>query len=74
MDYRAFGVKYKGGFPYVGAILSMYPADHGNTRGRLIAYDSITGQNSKRSVSTVFHCQINPVMLEAWERHGTRRS
>jgi PQQ-dependent dehydrogenase (methanol/ethanol family) len=44
MDYQAFGVKYKGGFPYVGAILSMYPADHGNTRGRLIAYDSITGQ------------------------------
>ena len=44
MDYQAFGVKYKSGFPYVGAILSMYPADHGNTRGRLIAYDTITGQ------------------------------
>jgi len=44
MDYQAFGVKYKGGFPYVGAILSMYPADHGNTRGRLIAYDPIAGQ------------------------------
>ena len=44
MDYQAFGVKYKSGFPYVGAILSMYPADHRNTRGRLIAYDTITGQ------------------------------
>jgi PQQ-dependent dehydrogenase (methanol/ethanol family) len=44
MDYQAFGVKYKSGFPYVGAILSMYPADHGNIRGRLIAYDTITGQ------------------------------
>jgi hypothetical protein len=37
MDYQAFGVKYKSGFPDVGAILSTYPADHGNTRGRLIA-------------------------------------
>jgi lanthanide-dependent methanol dehydrogenase len=44
MDYQAFGVKYKSGFPYVGAILSMYPADHGNVRGRLIAYDTVSGQ------------------------------
>jgi len=33
MDYQAFGVKYKAGFPYVGAILSMFPADHGDTGG-----------------------------------------
>ncbi len=39
MDYQAFSVKYKGGFPYVGAILSMFPADHGDVRGRLIAFD-----------------------------------
>jgi lanthanide-dependent methanol dehydrogenase len=45
MDYQAFGIKYKSGFPYVGAILSMYPADHGNVRGRLIAYDTVSGQN-----------------------------
>lgn len=41
-----FGVKYKGGFPYVAAILSMYPVDHGDTHGRLIAYDLISGQTS----------------------------
>ena len=29
MDYQAFSVKYRGGFPYVGATLSMFPADHG---------------------------------------------
>ena len=39
MDYQAFSVKYKGGFPYVGAILNMYPADHGDVRGRLFAFD-----------------------------------
>ncbi len=44
MDYQAFAVKYKAGFPYVGAVLSMYPADHGDTRGRLFAFDAISGQ------------------------------
>ena len=44
MDYQAFTVKYKGGFPYVGALVNMYPADHGDVRGRVIAFDSVTGQ------------------------------
>ena len=39
MDYQAFTVKYQGGFPYVGATVSMFPADNGNVRGRLIAFD-----------------------------------
>jgi PQQ-dependent dehydrogenase (methanol/ethanol family) len=45
MDYQAFSVKYRGGFPYVGATLSMYPADHGDVRGRLIAFDQVTGRD-----------------------------
>ncbi|HLX68563.1 MAG TPA: PQQ-dependent dehydrogenase, methanol/ethanol family, partial [Verrucomicrobiae bacterium] len=44
MDYQAFAVKYKAGFPYVGAVLSMFPADHGDVRGRLIAFDAVTGE------------------------------
>ena len=44
MDYQAFGVKYKAGFPFVGAIVSMFPVDNGDVRGRVIAYDSVTGQ------------------------------
>jgi PQQ-dependent dehydrogenase (methanol/ethanol family) len=44
MDYQAFAVKYKAGFPYVGAILSMFPADHGDTRGRMFAFDAVTGE------------------------------
>jgi PQQ-dependent dehydrogenase (methanol/ethanol family) len=44
MDYQAFTVKYKGGFPYVGALVNMYPADHGDVRGRVIAFDSVTGE------------------------------
>ena len=63
MDYQAFGVKYKGGFPYVGAILSMYPADHGNTRGRLIAYDSISGQ-TKWSVDDTFQVYSGPLTTD----------
>lgn len=63
MDYQAFGVKYKGGFPYVGAILSMYPADHGNTRGRLIAYDSISGQ-TKWAVDETFQVYSGPLTTE----------
>ncbi|HUY18110.1 MAG TPA: methanol/ethanol family PQQ-dependent dehydrogenase [Candidatus Binataceae bacterium] len=42
MDYQAFDVKYKAGFPYVGAILNMYPASP-DVRGRFIAFDAITG-------------------------------
>jgi PQQ-dependent dehydrogenase (methanol/ethanol family) len=63
MDYQAFGVKYKGGFPYVGAILSMYPADHGNTRGRLIAYDSTTGE-TKWSVDDTFQVYSGPLTTD----------
>ena len=44
MDYQAFSVKYRGGFPYVGATLSMFPAEGGNTRGRLIAFNQVTGE------------------------------
>ena len=63
MDYQAFGVKYKGGFPYVGAILSMFPADHGNTRGRLIAYDSVTGQ-TKWEVNDTFQVYSGPLTTD----------
>jgi lanthanide-dependent methanol dehydrogenase len=42
MDYQAFGVKYKSGFPFVGAVVAMYPAEGGN-RGRFISYDPSTG-------------------------------
>ncbi|MEW5834660.1 MAG: methanol/ethanol family PQQ-dependent dehydrogenase [Pseudomonadota bacterium] len=43
MDYQAFNVKYKAGFPYVGALVNMYPADHGEVGGRFIAFDPVTG-------------------------------
>jgi len=38
-------VKYKSGFPFVGAIVSMYPAS-GDKRGRFIAFDPMSGQTS----------------------------
>jgi PQQ-dependent dehydrogenase (methanol/ethanol family) len=63
MDYQAFGVKYKGGFPYVGAIVSMYPADHGNVRGRLIAYDAVSGQ-TKWSVDNMFQVYSGPLTTD----------
>jgi PQQ-dependent dehydrogenase (methanol/ethanol family) len=43
MDYKAFAVKYKSGFPYVGAIVKMYPGPGGN-RGAVIAYDPNDGK------------------------------
>jgi lanthanide-dependent methanol dehydrogenase len=43
MSYQAFDVKYKAGFPFVGAIVNMYPGPGGN-RGRFIAFDPMTGQ------------------------------
>lgn len=43
MDYQAFNVKYKAGFPFVGALVNMYPADHGEVGGRFIAFDPISG-------------------------------
>ncbi len=43
MDYQGFAVKYKAGFPFVGAIVNMFPAEGGN-RGRFIAFDPVSGQ------------------------------
>jgi PQQ-dependent dehydrogenase (methanol/ethanol family) len=43
MDYKAFAVKYKGGFPYVGAIVKMYPGP-GGYRGAVIAWDPVKGE------------------------------
>jgi PQQ-dependent dehydrogenase (methanol/ethanol family) len=43
MDYQAFDVKYKAGFPFVGAIVNMYPGP-GGYRGRFIAFDPMTGK------------------------------
>jgi PQQ-dependent dehydrogenase (methanol/ethanol family) len=42
MDYKAFAVKYKSGFPYVGAIVKMYAGPGGN-RGAVIAWDPTDG-------------------------------
>lgn len=53
MDYQAFSVKYRSGFPYVGAVVSMYPADHGDVRGRVIAFDALTGE-TKWTVNDIF--------------------
>lgn len=43
MSYQAFNVKYKAGFPFVGAIVNMEPGP-GGYRGRFIAYDPMTGK------------------------------
>jgi PQQ-dependent dehydrogenase (methanol/ethanol family) len=43
MDYKAFAVKYKGGFPFVGAIVKMYPGP-GGYRGAVEAWDPINGK------------------------------
>jgi len=43
MDYKAFSVKYKSGFPFVGAIVKMYPGPGGN-RGAVIAWDPNEGK------------------------------
>jgi lanthanide-dependent methanol dehydrogenase len=43
MDYKAFAVKYKSGFPFVGAIVKMYPGPGGN-RGAVIAWDPVAGK------------------------------
>ena len=42
MSYQAFDVKYKAGFPFVGAIVNMTPGP-GGYRGRFVAYDPMTG-------------------------------
>ncbi|HET9148622.1 MAG TPA: methanol/ethanol family PQQ-dependent dehydrogenase [Acetobacteraceae bacterium] len=43
MSYQAFNVKYKSGFPFVGAIVNMIPGP-GGYRGRFIAYDPMSGK------------------------------
>jgi len=63
MDYQAFSVKYRSGFPYVGATLSMFPADHGDVRGRLIAFDQVTGQ-TKWSVNEPFQVYSGPLTTD----------
>jgi PQQ-dependent dehydrogenase (methanol/ethanol family) len=64
MDYQAFSVKYRGGFPYVGATLSMFPADHGNTRGRLIAFNPVTGE-TKWAVNEPFQVYSGPLTTDS---------
>ncbi len=56
MDYQAFSVKYRGG--------SMFPADHGNTRGRLIAFNPITGE-TKWAVDEMFQVYSGPLTTDA---------
>jgi lanthanide-dependent methanol dehydrogenase len=63
MDYQAFSVKYRGGFPFVGATLSMFPADHGNVRGKLIAYNQVTGQ-TKWTVDETFQVYSGPLTTD----------
>ena len=60
MDYQAFTVKYKAGFPHVGATVSMFPAGHGNTRGRLIAFDPMTGE-TKWAIHDTFQVYSGPL-------------
>jgi PQQ-dependent dehydrogenase (methanol/ethanol family) len=64
MDYQAFSVKYKGGFPYVGALLSMYPADHGDVRGRLIAFNQVTGE-TKWAINDLFQDYSGPLTTDS---------
>ncbi|MHB1302221.1 MAG: methanol/ethanol family PQQ-dependent dehydrogenase [Acidiphilium sp.] len=52
MSYQAFNVKYKSGFPFVGAIVNMVPGP-GGYRGRFIAYDPMTGK-AKWSIHSMF--------------------
>jgi PQQ-dependent dehydrogenase (methanol/ethanol family) len=63
MDYQAFSVKYKGGFPYVGAILNMFPAEHGDIRGRLFAFDPISGA-TKWANSDMFQDYSGPLTTD----------
>ena len=52
-----------GGFPYVGATLSMFPADHGDVRGRLIAFNQVTGQ-TKWAVNEMFQVYSGPLTTD----------
>jgi PQQ-dependent dehydrogenase (methanol/ethanol family) len=63
MDYQAFSVKYKGGFPYVGAIVNMYAADHGDVRGRLFAFDAVSG-DTKWVINDMFQDYSGPLTTD----------
>jgi glucose dehydrogenase len=63
MDYQAFSVRYKSGFPYVGAIVSMFPAYHGDVRGRRIAFSSVTGE-TKWAVNEMFQDYSGPLTTD----------
>lgn len=63
MDYQAFSVKYRGGFPYVGATVSMFPADHGDVRGRLIAFNQVTGE-AKWTINEKFQVYSGPLTTD----------
>jgi PQQ-dependent dehydrogenase (methanol/ethanol family) len=62
MDYQAFTVKYRSGFPYVGALVNMYPAEP-NIRGRVIAFDSVTGQ-TKWSINEPWQAYSGPLTTD----------
>lgn len=63
MDYQAFSVKYKGGFPYVGAIVNMFPANHGDVRGRLFAFDPVSG-TTKWAINDMFQDYSGPLTTD----------
>jgi lanthanide-dependent methanol dehydrogenase len=44
MDYEPIDIAYVAGQPYVGAIVSMYGAQHGDVLGRFIAWDAAKGK------------------------------
>jgi lanthanide-dependent methanol dehydrogenase len=62
MDYQAFTVKYRSGFPYVGALVNMFPAEP-NIRGRVIAFDSVTGQ-TKWSINEPWQAYSGPLTTD----------
>ncbi|MEO8098811.1 MAG: methanol/ethanol family PQQ-dependent dehydrogenase [Acidobacteriota bacterium] len=64
MDYEAFTVRYRAGFPYVGATLSMFPANNGDVRGRLIAFDPVSGQ-TKWSVDEKWQVYSGPLTTDS---------
>ena len=64
MDYEAFTVRYRAGFPYVGATLSMFPANNGDVRGRLIAFDPVSGQ-TKWAVNEKWQVYSGPLTTDS---------
>jgi PQQ-dependent dehydrogenase (methanol/ethanol family) len=64
MDYEAFTVRYRAGFPYVGATLSMFPANNGDIRGRLIAFDPVSGQ-TKWAVEEKWQVYSGPLTTDS---------